>query len=226
VAIFRGHLSHSSFSGYLFGNISAPIPLSTNNWEQWGRGRLLYLKFSNEYLYRKLDVEFPNLKTFDIISKYNVTGKYLNFSLQNNQFKYVIYAEGNCGWADRLKLLLNSGMVIILQHTPCVEYFTEFLKPYVHYIPVDTTFSNISEAIHYAETHDEEVKQMIYAAHKVAETFISVKTMKTFVLALITKYANLLKYKVKRNTRGKRYLGSNYTCKHQYCEDNSSFIED
>jgi len=116
-------------------------------------------------------------------------------------------------------------MVIILQHTPCVEYFTEFLKPFVHYIPVDTIFSNISEAIHYAETHDEELKQMIHEAHKVAETIISVKTMKTFVLGLITKYANLLKYKVKKSSQAKRYLGSNYTCVRQYCEDSGSFMD-
>jgi len=90
VAIFRGHLSHSSFSGYLFDNISAPIQLTSKNWDHWGRGRLLYHKFSNEYLYRKLDVEFPNLKNFDTISKYNVTGKYLNLSQQNEQFKYYL----------------------------------------------------------------------------------------------------------------------------------------
>ncbi len=35
------------------------------------------------------------------------------------QFKYFIYAEGHCGWADRLKWQLMSGSVPIVQSTTC-----------------------------------------------------------------------------------------------------------
>ncbi len=38
---------------------------------------------------------------------------------QSMHFKYFIYAEGHCGWADRLKWQLMSGSVPIVQSTTC-----------------------------------------------------------------------------------------------------------
>lgn len=33
--------------------------------------------------------------------------------------RYQIYAEGHCGWADRLQYLLHMGSVVLFQETMC-----------------------------------------------------------------------------------------------------------
>ena len=71
------------------------------------------------------------------------------------KYKYVVYAEGNCGWADRLKFLFLHGMLVFMQDTPCLEHYTYMFEPCVHYVPIKSNFDDLPEAIHWAQYNDD-----------------------------------------------------------------------
>jgi len=47
--------------------------------------------------------------------------------------KYVLFMEGTEEWADRLKLLLQLGSVVLVQELWCNEYYFWMMRPWVHY---------------------------------------------------------------------------------------------
>jgi len=144
---------------------------------------------------------------------------------QDKNYKYVIYAEGNCGWADRLKMLLHLRMAIIMQDTPCIEYYALFIKPFVHYLPVDSTFDNLTDTIRWAEANDNKIRKMVTDAQDLARNILSINGMKYYFKALIKRYASLLKYKVTRRPGSMLYIKSVYNCDRLLCTDEGSFIK-
>ena len=58
----------------------------------------------------------------------------------------AVHVEGNGGWADRLRHLLLSGMLVLKQQTGVREWWEVPLQPWVHYVPVSSTLHNLSQA--------------------------------------------------------------------------------
>ena len=62
-------------------------------------------------------------------------GHYMSMKDQE-QFKYIVYAEGRFGWSNRLQTLLGMGNAIIKQvNNGGFEWYTFGLQPWMHYIP-------------------------------------------------------------------------------------------
>lgn len=57
-------------------------------------------------------------------------------------YSLLIDIEGH-GYSGRLKYLLHSGRPMLLVERPHKEYFYEFMKPWVHYIPIDRDLGNL-----------------------------------------------------------------------------------
>jgi hypothetical protein len=51
-------------------------------------------------------------------------------------YQAAVYVEGHCGWADRGRVLMASGSVLLWQETMCREWYSLLLQPWVHYVPV------------------------------------------------------------------------------------------
>lgn len=144
---------------------------------------------------------------------------------QANQFRYVLYAEGACGWADRLKVLLVSGMLILLQETPCREFFQPLLRPWVHYVPVANDFSNLIERIEWARHHDEAVRDMVDEAASLGRTLNSQAAWDHYLERLLLGYARRLAYVPRRRPGVVKFLRET-KCPNQrnlHCDDSASF---
>lgn len=63
---------------------------------------------------------------------------------------------------EALRWKLASKRLVFKQNLPAVLWFHQFLKPWVHYIPVATDLSDLEEKWKWAESHPEE-------AHRIAE---------------------------------------------------------
>ena len=55
-------------------------------------------------------------------------------------FIISLFLASKFRWADRGKMLLLSGAVLLWQETMCREWYTLLLQPWVHYVPVDYHF--------------------------------------------------------------------------------------
>jgi hypothetical protein len=56
-----------------------------------------------------------------------------------------------------------SGRLVFKQHMPAVQWFQQFVRPWVHYIPVATNMSDLEDMWRWAENHPEEAQRIAAA---------------------------------------------------------------
>ena len=110
----------------------------------------------------------------------------------HHKFKYILYAEGNCMWADRTRHQVFGPSTIIKQETPCGQFFEPLLKPYTHYIPSDFFFSDTVDKVIWARQHDDQARQMVKNANQFGKHFLSLKGIEAYVEVLLEEYTALL----------------------------------
>ena len=120
-----------------------------------------------------------------------VDSKYVKNSLslkEQLRYKYIMSLEGN-DVASGLKWQLYSNSVVFMRKPRFVSWAMEdMLKPYVHYIPVNDDFNNISEQIHWAEQNQDKCKQIIKNANAFIEQFLNEKKEQRIHQLVIDKY--------------------------------------
>jgi len=72
---------------------------------------------------------------------------------QQSTYKYIINIDGHVS-AFRISLELNMGSTILLVDSPWKMWFSRFLIPYVHYVPVKSDLSNLIDQVKWCQTHD------------------------------------------------------------------------
>lgn len=88
-------------------------------------------------------------------------------------YKYVIDTQA-FGFSGRLKYLLLSGRLLFLQCHYHKCFFEKNLEPWVHYIPVAYDFSDIIDKIKWAQSNEQESKQIIENALKFSRSTFSI----------------------------------------------------
>ena len=110
--------------------------------------------------------------------------------------KYIIYAEGHQGWANRLKFYLGMENAIIMQlNRGGKEWYSMLgLEPWVHYIPVDHLFNSLPAVLHWAREHDDMVKAISANADAYAHQYLSEASFRSYMEELLLAYSNLFQY--------------------------------
>lgn len=148
---------------------------------------------------RLLSIAKKNAEMFDVGISGRCGKKTYTLSrlseVQHHLYKYILYAEGNCFWADRLNKQVFGPSVIVKQETPCGQFWEPLLKPMTHYIPTDFFFRDTVERIGWAKEHDEEAKQIVQNANEFAANFLSLKGIKLYMKVLLVEYSKLLNAK-------------------------------
>lgn len=111
---------------------------------------------------------------------------------EHHKFKYIVYAEGNCMWADRSRQQVFGPSAIIKQETPCGQFFEPMMKPFVHFIPTDFFFTDTAQRIQWARSNDEQVRTIVKNANEFARSFLSLRGIETYVEVLLQEYTALL----------------------------------
>ena len=70
------------------------------------------------------------------------------------------------------------------------------LRPWVHYIPVDSNLRNMTAAIRWALNSERDVRRMIRRTQAFAEAFDTSDFAVSYTYHLLRKYASLLDYRV------------------------------
>jgi hypothetical protein len=149
-AIFRGGFSRTCNVGADGGGRGGtPSPTDTS---ECGRGLLF-----NMFRHENADVD--------------VAGARLSLAEQE-RFKYVIYAHGHGQWASRLRLHLAGGRVLLKQLGVCDEFYATQLLPFVHYVPVDYNWRNLTEAVEWARKSDGEARKLVRNMNRYAHSAV------------------------------------------------------
>lgn len=156
------------------------------NCDHVGRSRLAFLAKENEELY---DVSIGGKCGSNTYIMNRLSG------VQHHAFKYILYAEGNCFWADRLNKQVFGPSAILKQETPCGQFWEPLLRPMTHYIPTSFFFDDTTDQIKWGNEHDKEVKKIVENANEFAGNFLSLEGIKTYVEVLLTEYTALLENK-------------------------------
>ena len=78
---------------------------------------------------------------------------------EQSKYKYIINVEGHSA-AYRLSLELSMGSVIFYVESEYSLWFTKYLEPWVHYVPVASDLSDLLEKIEWAISHDSECEKI------------------------------------------------------------------
>ncbi|KAJ7215985.1 glycosyl transferase family 90-domain-containing protein [Mycena pura] len=106
----------------------------------------------------------------ELKEKYNITGE--NAPREDvYQYQYVLDVDGNA-FSGRFLGLLKSGS-LVFKSTLFTEYFSQWLRPFVHYIPVRADLADLLQRIEWARANPLEAKRIQEAGKEVAERVIT-----------------------------------------------------
>lgn len=93
---------------------------------------------------------------------------------QQSNYKYIINIDGHVA-AFRLSLELNMGSVILWARTEWNMWYTNFLIPYKHYVPIKTDLSDLFTQIKWCREHDKECIDITNEANTFYATYLQKK---------------------------------------------------
>ena len=118
---------------------------------------------------RKLE-DNEYLQTIDIKNiGFDLVGK-LTPDEQSN-YKYIINIDGHVS-AFRLSLEMNMGSVILKIDSDWKVWYSQFLKPYVHYVPVKSDLSDLYSQIKWCKNNDDKCKDIVNNAKEFYNTYL------------------------------------------------------
>ena len=110
-----------------------------------------------------IDVEdFP----FDLVKR--MTPK------EQSEYKYIIHIDGHVS-AFRLSYEFSMNSVILLVNSNWKIWFSNMIKPYVHYVPVKSDLSDIYDQIKWCKENDEKCKQIATNSKVFYDTYLCKK---------------------------------------------------
>ncbi|KAF7309376.1 CAP10 domain-containing protein [Mycena indigotica] len=111
-----------------------------------------------------------NCDAESIKSEYNITG-HKEPREDAYKFKYLLDIDGNSFSGRYLGLLRSGGLVF--KSTAFAEFFTPWLIPYEHFIPVRVDLSDLVEKVEWARNNDAEARRIQEAGRIFAEKILT-----------------------------------------------------
>jgi len=134
----------------------------------------------------------------------------LSFADQVARFKYAINIEGHGGWADRLYKLFLSPQLVLLQDVPARLWYEAPMRPWVHYVPVDSALRNLTDAVRWARQHDVQAQEMVRASNLVMRRWMNTSAIFRYEEELLLGYSQLFEQQPQPPARRPRAV--RFTC--------------
>jgi len=164
--------------------------LTLFNWDQIARVKLAILAQSHP---KKVDARITKVVQCDLeipqlISEKGLLGKMIS-QQDHLKYKYLIDVDGNSCSFERYFWALLSNCLVLKQMTPNIQWYYGALKPYEHFIPVKEDLSDLLEKIEWAQTHDQEAKQIAENATRFVKNELAVEDILVYMTHLLREYA-------------------------------------
>ncbi len=190
------------------GVLRIPGHLPVDEWRQTDRGRFWVEAQKRPDLF---DVGFNAIRGGDGIDRSSLLrdqlsiSSYLPFASQQ-KYKYIINVGAWSSWADRMRILPFFNSLVFMHEAPCTEFYSPLMKPFVHYIPVKSDFSDLIQQVEWAKANDSEVQQIIKQSNQFARDYISEAAMAVYLRILLEEYQSRMNYFVAKP--GLEFLGN------------------
>ncbi|XP_032230525.1 protein O-glucosyltransferase 1 isoform X1 [Nematostella vectensis] len=119
------------------------------------------------------------------------------------QYKYLFNFRGVAA-SFRFKHLFVCKALVFHVGDEWQEFFYRALKPWVHYIPVETDLSNVRDLIEFAKANDGIVKGIAERGYTFIMDHLRMPDIRCYWKKVLKKYASLAKWKVIRNQKYKQ----------------------
>lgn len=107
-----------------------------------------------------------HIKTFDPSLKYLLPLVPFLTDKEQSRYKYILHLAGHTQ-AYRLRRELGYGSVILMVESPYKLWYSDYLKPYVHYVPV--TYDDILDKYRWCEENQYTCKEIVQNALRLYE---------------------------------------------------------
>ena len=94
-------------------------------------------------------------------------------------YKIFFIIDGNCIASNHMWGFATGCVPFILSNGIC--WFSEFVKPWEHYIPVEYDLSDLIEKIEWVRTHDDEARQIAERALQFSKEYFSSEFQKKYI---------------------------------------------
>jgi len=105
-------------------------------------------------------------------------------------YKYELVLDGNGSPAGRIDRQLAHNSLILMQETSAHQMYTKYLRPYTHYVPLQSNVSDLSDAFQWAMNNEESVVQIIKNASQFTD-YIQSEPVLAYTGALLVQYSKL-----------------------------------
>jgi hypothetical protein len=110
---------------------------------------------------------------------------------QTQQYQMIVTMEGWCGWADRLKHLLFGNVVVMVQDSPCTEFYQDLMKPHVHYMPISCDLSDLISQIGQLQRDTENAESIATEALHFAHHYLNERAIQGYFDLVMAHYISL-----------------------------------
>lgn len=104
------------------------------------------------------------------------------------QYKYLINVDGNSCSYSRMFWIMLSNSLLIKQESDEIQWYYGKIKPWVHYVPLETDLSDLFARIEWAKEHDSEAQEMAKSATELAVEIFSEESMGDYLQKLFIAY--------------------------------------
>lgn len=167
-----------------------------DNWFLIPRARLTLLSLQNPDL---LDAKFTGVTqppylseegVEEMISTNNLLTSFTSID-EHLKYRYLIDIDGNSCSYSRPYWILLSNSLLLKHESDEMQWYYKGLKPYQHYVPFKSDFSDIFEKIEWAKNHDLEAIKITKQATEFAKDFLSIEQTYLYFYKVLLNYARL-----------------------------------
>lgn len=170
-------------------------PRSARDWEHMAR--FVFLKWAaGRYDSHRVDAAFSKLvhcggvACEDIVRAGYPVGGHVGLRGQLGA-KYTPAIEGNT-FLGRMLRLLSTHQLVFYAGGPFIEWYSERLQPWLHYVPIQGDFSNLHERIQWAVANDGEAQAITRRANHLVQTHLRKEDMNCYAALAMLEYASLV----------------------------------
>ncbi|XP_068714571.1 protein O-glucosyltransferase 1-like [Montipora foliosa] len=114
------------------------------------------------------------------------------------EYRYLFNFRGVAA-SFRFKHLFMCKSLVFHVGNEWLEFFYHALKPWVHYIPVETHLNDVGELIEFAKANDNVVRAIAERGYQFIKDHLRMQDVQCYWKLLLKRYAKLMKWKPKRN---------------------------
>lgn len=108
---------------------------------------------------------------------------------EEGRYKFIIDVDGN-GWSGRFKRLITSN-ALIFKATIYPEWYTSRIAEWVHYVPIQATYSDLYDAVAFFRIHDDAAAKIAAAGKDWSRQFWRKEDMSAYLYRLLLEYARV-----------------------------------